>query len=93
MTAADVGGTVVDANPIINNPFREPDRYWHFGQGFHLAQTTRGSTFRMQSAVDLCCPDVSECGKHGRDSVQVGSVARSRTQHWSGVGCSTADTV
>ena len=23
-------GQVIDGNPIINNPFAEPTRYWHF---------------------------------------------------------------
>lgn len=38
-------GTVVDANPIINDPFREPDRYWHFGQvapTIHAGRRTAG---------------------------------------------------
>ena len=30
--------TVVDANPIINDPFVEPSRYWHFGE---VAPTVR----------------------------------------------------
>src|SRR5690606_14993563 len=29
MTASP--GVVIDANPIINDPFSEPTRYWHFG--------------------------------------------------------------
>jgi type III restriction enzyme len=27
----DISGTVIAGNPIINNAFAEPDRYWHFG--------------------------------------------------------------
>jgi type III restriction enzyme len=26
-------GQVVDASPIINDPYREPSRHWHFGEG------------------------------------------------------------
>src|SRR5690348_6086485 len=27
---APQAGTVIEGNPIINNPFAEPTRYWHF---------------------------------------------------------------
>lgn len=31
MTSQPVAGNVVDRNPIINNPFVEPEQHWHFG--------------------------------------------------------------
>lgn len=81
-------GTVLDANPIINNPFLEPTQYWHFGD---VAPTLRAG--RRTAGYLAPSPDGQLRITDELIPLQVVNVLRDRVRVWRADGYPGATTV